>query len=147
MTDGFPDPEPDWRLAGAPRFDLEQATDSDLIDLISRGSVPAFVALFDGTADVVRAELAHDLPGTTTRINEILAATYLEVWWLAGCHRKVPADVPGWITGIARRRFAEASRGTAWCAGHTALENPRPSYAELEIATLLRRPVDRLLQT
>src|SRR5690349_25095491 len=114
--------------------------------MISRGCVPAFIALFDGTADTVRAKLTHDLPGTT-RINEILAATYLEVWWLAGCHRTVPADVTGWITGIGRRRIAEASRGTAQRTGHTALEDPRPSYAELEIATLLRRPVDRLLQT
>ena len=147
VTDGSSDPEPDyWRLARAARFDLEQATDSDLIDMISRGSVPAFVALFDGTADTVRAELAHDLPGST-RINEVLAAAYLEVWWLAGCHRTVPADVIGWITGIARRRIAEASRGTAQRTGHTPLEDPRPSYAELEVATLLRRPVDRLLHT
>jgi hypothetical protein len=107
--------------------------------------VAAFSALFDRTADAVRTELTVDLPGAA-RISEILAASYLEVWWLAGCLRTAEADVTGWITGIARRRIAEASLGTPGRGGHTVPQFPRPSYAELEIAALLGRPVDRLPQ-
>lgn len=146
MTDGCLDPDPPCLRAGAVRIDLQQATCSTLIDLISRDSVPAFAALLEWTSDAVRAELAIDLTGVV-RANEILAATYLEVWWLAGCRRAAEADVTGWITGIARRRIAEASRRSARTGGRTAGEDLRPTYAELEIAALLRRPVDRLLLT
>ncbi|MFG1607923.1 hypothetical protein [Actinoplanes sp. NPDC049265] len=147
VTDGCLDPDPDCLpRAGAVRIDLQKATCAALIDLISRGSVPAFAALFERTSDAVRAELAIDQTGVV-RVNEILAATYLEVWWLAGCRRMAEADVTGWITGIARRRIAEATRGAARTGGRTAVDGPRPTYAELEIAALLRRPVDRLLLT
>jgi hypothetical protein len=133
-------PEP----TGPPPIEFEQATDSALIELISGGSVPAFAALFDRTSEAVRTELAIDLPGTA-RVSEIFAASYVEVWWLAGCGRRVEADVTAWIIGIVRRRIAEASRQTPPRGEHTVWEALRPSYAELEIATLLRRPLDRLL--
>jgi hypothetical protein len=94
---------------GPARIDVEQATDSGLVELISDGSVPAFVALFDRTSAAVRTELPAALPGTT-RPGEIFAASYVEVWWLAGCHRLAEADVTAWIIGILRRRIAEASR-------------------------------------
>ena len=149
MTDGFPNldrprfAEP----AGTDpaRIDLERATDSALVELISGGSVPAFVALFDRTSDAVRAELALGLPGAA-RISEIFAASYIEVWWLAGCHGAAERDITAWIIGIVRRRIAEGCRGTHRRDGPSVPEGPRPSYAELEIAALLRRPVDRLLQ-
>ena len=110
-----------------------------LIELISRGNVPAFVALFDRTSEAVRALLAVDLTNAG-QIRQILAASYVEVWWLAGCHRAPDVGVNGWIAGIARRRAAEGVRVPA-----EADLGPRPTYAELEIVALLRRPLDRLL--
>lgn len=119
--------------------------DSRSIEAISRGSVPEFAALFDRTSEVVRAELADLLPARA-RADAVFAASYLEVWWLAGCHTAPPVDVLGWITRIVRRRTADA-----WAAsGHDAGERPSailaasPSYAELELAALLGRPVGRL---
>jgi hypothetical protein len=139
VTDVPPEPDRPQAAEGA-RIDLHRATESALIDLISRGSVPAFAALVDRTSDAVRAELSVD-PAFPARANELLAATYLEVWWLAGCRPARGDDVTAWIIGIARRRIAEASRGAAQ---RTATEGPRPSYAELEIATLLGRPINQL---
>jgi hypothetical protein len=150
MTDASPEPADRRQRAGPAgtgpvAIDIEQATDSALIELISRGSVPAFVALFDRTSEAVHTELTVELPGAA-RTGEIFAASYVEVWWLAGCHRTVEADVTGWIISIVRRRIAEASRETPRPGVRTLVEGLRPSYAELEVAALLSRPVDRLRQ-
>jgi len=124
--------------------DDEHVSDSILIERISRGSMPAFAALFDRTSEAARAELTAG-PTGAGRPGEILAASYVEVWWLAGCRRTPKIDATGWIIGIVRRRIAEAGRAIPRRGGGAALEDPRPSHAELEVASLLRRPVDRLL--
>ncbi|MEU4427393.1 hypothetical protein AB0F81_42780 [Actinoplanes sp. NPDC024001] len=105
-----------------------------LLDAVSRGSVPAFLALVDRTSAAVRAVLAEIPPGHGR--NEILAASYLEVWWLAGCHLEADLDVTAWITGIARRRVADAGIDPP-----AQGERLGPGYAELEFAALFRRPV------
>lgn len=120
--------------ARAASENLEQASDSLLIDLISQGSLPAFAALFDRTSGAVRAELAS-LSGTAA-FSHVLASSYLEVWWLAGCHRAPGIDATSWIISIVRRRLGEALRAMPG--------SPRPSYSELEMAALLRRPVSDL---
>jgi hypothetical protein len=130
---------------GPAATDHEQVSDSILIERISRGSVPAFAALFDRTSDAARAELTADLPGAG-RAGEILAASYVEVWWLAGCRRTSRSDATTWITGIVRRRVAEAGRAIPRQIRDAAMEDLRPSHAELEVASLLQRPVDRLLE-
>ena len=114
-------PRPAGQAGADPaREELEQASDSTLIGLISRGSAPAFAALF--------------------------ASSYVEVWWLASCHRTPGVDATGWITGIVRRRIDDALRGTARPGMDVAGPGSRPSYSELEMAALLRRPVGNLLR-
>ena len=131
--------------SGSAARDDEHVSDSILIERISRGSAPAFAALFDRTSEAARAEVAAAHPGTG-RAGEILAASYVEVWWLAGCRRAPRTDATGWIIGIVRRRIAEAGRAIPRQGGGAAREGQRPSHAELEVASLLRRPVDRLLR-
>ena len=126
-------------------MDYEQVSDSILLERISRGSVSAFAALFDRTSEAARAELTADLAGAG-RAGEIFAASYVEVWWLAGCRRKSTIDATTWITGIVRRRVAEAGRAIPRQVRGTAREGPPPSHAEREVASLLRRPVERLLE-
>jgi hypothetical protein len=109
-------------------------SDAALMDAISRGSVPAFVALYDRTSAAVGAMLAT-LPTGAGRPAEIFAASYLEVWWLAGCHTEPGVDAVAWITDIVRRRIAEARIDPG------IVENPRPDYAQLELTELLRGPV------
>ena len=121
--------------------ETEQTSDISLIKAISQGSTNAFAVLYDRTSNAVRAELAALSPEAGRR-NEVLAASYLEVWWLAGCH---PApgpelDVLLWIIGVVRRRIAETRAAT----GGTPAGRVRPSHAELELATLLQRPVTSL---
>ncbi|MEU4419920.1 hypothetical protein AB0F81_04790 [Actinoplanes sp. NPDC024001] len=119
----------------------DNPSDAVLIDAVSHGSVPAFVALFDRTSPAVSAEVAGLLPGTGQRC-EVLAASYLEVWWLAGCHTEPGIDVVEWVKAIARRRIADIHISAEWDG-----VRPRPSYAQLELAGLLRRPVDDLLRS
>ena len=130
---------------GSAARDDQQVSDSILIERISSGSLPAFATLFDRTSEAARAELAAGLPGTG-RAGAILAASYVEVWWLAGCRRRPKLDATTWVTGIVRRRVADACRTIPRQVRDAALEDPRPSYAELEVAALLRRPVGHLLR-
>ena len=135
-------PEPGVRVGAGPTLEsLARASDSTLIDLISRGHEAAFVALFDRTSATARAELAS-LPDNA-QSGRILAASYVEVWWLAGCHRAPEADATIWVTGIVRRRVEEALRSTR-PGVDPPLTDPISSYSELEIATLLRRPLGDL---
>ena len=119
---------------------LAHAGDSTLIELISRGHEAAFVVLFDRTLPTARAELA---PLPDAQHGHILAASYVEVWWLAGCHRVPEVDATTWITEIVRRRVDEALRSTQ-PGVDSPLTGPRPSYSELKIAALLRRPLGDL---
>ena len=91
--------------------------------------------LFDRTAGTIRTELTARLPDAKQRV-PILAATYVEVWWLAGCHRGAEFDVTHWIRGILDRRIADAHRAT----GRQVEGDPRPSRSELELAA---GPADR----
>ena len=110
-----------------------------MMEAVSRGSREAFVVLFDRTAATVGAGLTTRL-GDPNKRTAILAATYVEVWWLAGCRSGAESDVSEWIRRILDRRVADADRATA----QQADGEPRPGYAERELACLLDRPVERL---
>ena len=113
---------------------------------ISRGSREAFVGLFDRTSGPIRAELASCLPGGDHAA--LVAATYVEVWWLAGCHSGPERDAEEWIKRILHRRIAEVERSAKRRSRRPpAASDPvdrRPSRAELELAVLLGRPVRRM---
>jgi len=117
----------------------DESLELAILEAISQGSQQAFVMLFDRTAGTIRAELTARLPDPEQRV-PILAATYVEVWWLAGCHRGAEPDVRRWIRGILDRRIADAHRAT----GRHLEGEPRPSRSELELADLLGQPIDRL---
>lgn len=113
----------------------EDVSDVTLLDAAARGDVFAFLALFDRTAAAVRAALVGLPPGDEGQ-DEVLAASYLEVWWLAGCRIPDDGGVTDWIIGIARRRAADF-HGVAPPGG----ELQRPSRAQVEFAVLFGRPV------
>lgn len=112
----------------------DETSEAVLLKAVSRGSVPAFLALVDRTSPAVRAVLAGHLPGDWE--DELLAASYLEVWWLAGCHNEPGAGVTAWIAGIARRQAAEIRTGTTPNSGRS-----RPDHARQEFAALFHRPI------
>ncbi len=127
------------------RDDSGSTEDSRSIEAISGGSRPAFAALLDRTSGAVRAAPAGRVRHPA-RAAEVFAATYVEVWWLAGCHVAPTIDVLGWITCILRRRIADAQLTPECGATGPATLNGdlRPSYLELELVALLGRPVDHL---
>ncbi|BEL05585.1 hypothetical protein Q0Z83_037760 [Actinoplanes sichuanensis] len=110
------------------------SSDTMLLEAVSKGSVLAFRALVERTSVAVGAVLAELLSERVWR-DEILAATYLEVWWLAGCHVQPDIEATKWIVGIARRRAAETHADPVPDG-----EGPRTGYAHLEFAALLRGP-------
>ncbi|MFI1991090.1 hypothetical protein [Actinoplanes sp. NPDC020271] len=117
----------------------EKHLESAAIEAISRGSHEAFAALFDRTAKNLAADLAARFPEPRQRI-AILAATYVEVWWLAGCRSDAESDVTQWISHIVDRRILDCRRASAAPPHHEA----RLSRAEYELAELLGRPVEDL---
>jgi hypothetical protein len=113
------------------------ADDRPIVEAISQGSKDAFAQLFDFTSGAVRAELLTHLKNADQAV-AVFAATYVEVWWLAGCHSAAEVGVLEWIRHILRRRIADVT---------TALDpavDLWPSHAEIELATLLGRPLKRL---
>ncbi|GIE94892.1 hypothetical protein Ari01nite_23570 [Paractinoplanes rishiriensis] len=67
---------------------------------------------------------------------------------LAGCHRESGSGVTNWILDIVRRRVADVRLESGCDVDYDVpdqVEHSRPSYAELELAALLRRPAERLL--
>lgn len=122
------------------------ASDRPTLAAISRGSREAFTSLFDRTSGAVHAELASRLPDPE-RAAAVFAATYLEVWWLAGCKSGAELGAGEWINRILHRRIADAMAGRQWRTASLTSESStdlRPSCAELELAALLGRPVRRL---
>jgi hypothetical protein len=116
------------------------ARDQPMVAAISGGSRDAFASLFDRTSGTVRAELALRLPDVE-RAASVFAATYVEVWWLAGCHSDPGLDAAEWIGHILRRRIADADPGARRPPITWPAPDLRPSCAELELASLLGRPV------
>jgi hypothetical protein len=110
-----------------------------LMERISRGDRDAFGTLFDRTADRVRDRL-RAWPDEPDWVATVFAATYVEVWWLAGCHSGPDVDVVAWIDHIVERRIAEDRRPPF----PEGAPEPRPRYVVLELAELLGRSVDTL---
>ena len=126
-----------------------KASDQPIIGAISRGSREAFALLFDRTSDGVRAELVLRLPDADQRAAVVFAATYVEVWWLAGCHSDPQVDAGEWIRRILHRRIADLGplamrQARVPSPALQPAADLRPSCAELELAALLGRPIWRL---
>lgn len=119
-----------------------------LIDPISRGSRDAFVTLFDHTRGAVRAGIDARLRDSQTA-TAVFAGTYVEVWWLAGCHTSLNEDVITWIDRIAERRSAEAGQRPNPPApsrepASADVADPQHLRVALELSSLLGRPMDPL---
>jgi hypothetical protein len=118
-----------------------------LLEQVSRGSRPAFAALFDQTQHAVHTRL-EAIMSDRSRVAPALAAVYVEVWWLAGCRTQSQQDVLAWIDEITRRRAAgAASRPLPRQRDGSAANgqrHPGADYAVRELAGLLGRPMNAL---
>lgn len=69
----------------------------------------AFGLLYDATSSQVRRQVLEAL-SSGDAVDAVVAATFLEVWWLAPLYRPGDPDVPAWISGIAAGRIAARQR-------------------------------------
>jgi len=81
-----------------------------LVRRISDDDGGAFVELFDLLSGPLYDRLRSRL-SDPPRAAAIITATFVEVWWLAGCHAGPDADVMMWINLIVERRVKQGARG------------------------------------
>lgn len=115
---------------------------SALRERISRGDRDAFATLFDHTRGTVRAGIDARLPDPQYAV-EVFTATYVEVWWLAGCRTGRDEDVLAWINRIAERRIADAREPGApseLISGEAV--DPHHLRSVRELSSLLGRPLN-----
>jgi hypothetical protein len=67
----------------------------------------AFAELFDRCSGLVLSGL-RDQVSDRRRVAGVVAGTFVEMWWLAGCHVEPDADVMAWIGEIVQRRVADS---------------------------------------
>jgi hypothetical protein len=114
-----------------------------LIRRIADDDRGAFAELFDQCSELVSRRLRSQVPDRR-RVAGVLAGTFVEVWWLAGCHVDPDTDVMVWIEAILQRRVAD-SRPAAPSSVNPAspdmglLGAPWAQGVEAELAGLLRR--------
>jgi hypothetical protein len=60
----------------------------------------------------IRAQVEQTVPDPGD-VNAVMAATFVEVWWLARGHAASHPDVRAWIRAIASRRSSERTRSGA----------------------------------
>lgn len=113
-----------------------------LIRRIADDDRDAFVELFDRCSGLVLSGLRRQVLDRY-RVAGVLAGTFVEVWWLAGCHVDPDTDVLVWIDEIVQRRVADG-RPAALPAAISASSGPGSLGAlwaqavEAELVGLLR---------
>jgi DNA-directed RNA polymerase specialized sigma24 family protein len=67
----------------------------------------AFGELFHRVSGPVSSRVRRQVPDPI-RAAGVVAGTFVEVWWLAGCHVDPDTEVMAWINNIVRRRVADS---------------------------------------
>jgi hypothetical protein len=102
---------------------LVSRRDSRVLDMllqrVASADRSALAELYRIVSADIRVQVGQTLsdPGD---VNAVMAATFVEVWWLARVHRASHPDVRAWIQAIASRRTSERNRNGA---GTGALPN------------------------
>lgn len=114
-----------------------------LVRRIADDDRDAFGELFDRCSGQVWRCLGRQVVDPH-RAGRVLAGTFVEVWWLAGCHVDQGTDVVAWIEEIVARRVADsqpAALATAIAASPEVglLGAQWAQGVELELAGLLGR--------
>jgi DNA-directed RNA polymerase specialized sigma24 family protein len=92
-----------------------------LLRRVARVDRTAFALLYDAMSGQVRRQAAAAL-ASSDAVDAVVAATFLQVWWLAPLYRPDDIDVPAWISGIAASRIADHQRDAV----------PMPSTADAD---------------
>lgn len=94
----------------------------------------AFVLLYDAMSGRVRRQVAAAM-ASGDAVDAVVAATFLQVWWLAPLYRSDDADVPAWISGIAASRIADRQANAMPMQSHAEVDaQQRSPSSELSAA-------------
>ncbi|RZU51193.1 hypothetical protein EV385_2998 [Krasilnikovia cinnamomea] len=114
-----------------------------LIRRIADDDRGAFAELFDRCSGLVLSDLRGQV-SDRHRVAGVFAGTFVEVWWLAGCHIEPDTDVMAWIDEIVQRRVVDSRPAALQSAdpdssGFGSLDALWGQRAEVELAGLFRR--------
>jgi DNA-directed RNA polymerase specialized sigma24 family protein len=103
----------------------------------------AFGELFHRVSGPVSSRVRRQVPDPF-RVAGVVAGTFVEVWWLAGCHVDPDTDVMAWINKIVRRRVADSRQlapppADSVAVASAAITGLWVQRVEVELAALLRR--------
>ena len=91
---------------------LDEQSMARLLRRVTASDRTAFVTLYEALSSQVRKQALAAL-SSGSAADAVVAATFLQIWWLAPLHSPDDADVPAWITAIAAGRIADRRRNSA----------------------------------
>jgi hypothetical protein len=83
-----------------------------LLHRVACADCSAIAELYRIVSADIRVQVEQTVPDPGD-IDAVMAATFVEVWWLARGHAASHPDVQAWIRAIASRRSSERNRGGA----------------------------------
>jgi DNA-directed RNA polymerase specialized sigma24 family protein len=86
---------------------------TQLMRRVAASDRTAFVALYDAMSGHVREQAMAELSARDI-VEAVVAATFLQVWWLAPLYYADDADGPAWISAIAAGRIADRRRNAVF---------------------------------
>jgi len=104
------------RWGSTPSLLEDRAAEEPLTHLLRRVAASdrtAFVLLYDAMSSQVRQQALAALPAGNA-VDAVVAATFLQVWWLAPLYNPHDSDVPAWISAIASGRIADRQRNAVF---------------------------------
>jgi DNA-directed RNA polymerase specialized sigma24 family protein len=104
------------RSGSTPSLLTDRAGKAPLTQLLRRVAASdqnAFVLLYDATSGQVRQQVRAALSAGDA-VDAVVAATFLQVWWLAPLYNPDDADVPAWISAIVSGRIADRQRNAVF---------------------------------
>ena len=83
-----------------------------LLHRVACADCSALAELYRIVSADIRVQVEKTVPDPGD-VNAVIAATFVEVWWLARGHAASHPDVRAWIQAIASRRSSDRNRGGA----------------------------------
>ena len=96
----------------------DAADDARLVARVAAGDHAAFATLYDRHVGLVHA-LAHAIVGADADAEDVVAATFAQLWREAGRHDPARGRVTGWLALVARSRALDLLRARRRRLHHT----------------------------
>ncbi|WP_162906951.1 hypothetical protein [Allorhizocola rhizosphaerae] len=109
----------------------EKVPMSQLLRRVGAADRTAFAVLYDAASGQVRGQAQAALSAGEA-VDAVVAATFLQIWWLAPLYNPDESDAPAWISAIAAARIADRRRHTVPApSADDADAQRRPPWSDL----------------